>query len=161
MCFCNSCLTGAYINCFFEPGVQVCSRLFSIIDSDSESESDDEIQNDNAEEEHEEQQLRDSCILELLECGQFIALYSPPSASELFYLRKVLVYGVASGTCQDIYQHTIPKGIKCQYLEKKSEKKNKIFYRLLPNKVFILPPQVMSPLVPIKDNLYLSTAEYQ
>ena len=101
------------------------------------------------EEEHKEQQI--SCILGLLERGKCIALFSPPSSSELFYLCKVLDYGVAPETFEDTYHHVIPEDSNCQYLEKKIERKNKITYKLLPNEVFVLPPQVTSQLVPLKE----------
>ena len=39
LCSCKSCLTGHFINCMSDPGVQVCSKL--ITDSEIESESDD------------------------------------------------------------------------------------------------------------------------
>ena len=159
LCSCESCLTGNFINCMHDPGVQVCSKLISC---DSDSESDDASYD--SEEEHEEQQIRGSCILELVDCGTFIALFSAPSSSELFYLCKVLDYGVPSETIEDTYHHVIPKGssyIKCQYLEKKSERKNKIVYKLLPNEVLVLPAQVMSPLVPLKEDLSMTIGEYQ
>ena len=58
----------------------------------------------------------------------------------------------------DIYHHVILEGhpfIKCQYLEKDIEKKNKIMYKLLPDEVYVLPPQVMSA------DLSISVAESQ
>ena len=96
-----------------------------------------------------------NCILELVDCGTFIVLFSAPSSSELFYLCKVLDYGVASETIEDTYHHVIPN-----YLEKKSERKNKIVYKLLPNEVHVLPAQVMSPLVPLKEDLSMTIGEY-
>ena len=62
------------------------------------------------------------------------------------FIYAVLDYGVAE-TIEGTYHHVIPKGssyIKCQYLEKKSERKNKIVYKLLPNEVLVLPAQVVS-----------------
>ena len=76
----------------------------------------------------------------------------------------MLDYGVASETFEDTYHHVIPEGrdyIKCQYLEKKIERKNKKTYKLLPNEVIVLPPQVMSPLVPLKEDLSITFGEYQ
>ena len=155
---CENCLTGDFINCMFDPGVQVCSKLLAIDDSDSESDSDNEFEEDDVE----EQLIRGTCILELLECEKFIALFSPPSANELFYICIVLDFGIATSAIVDIYHHGILEGhpcIKCQYLEKDIEKKNKIMYKLLPDEVYVLPPQVMSPLVPMSADL--SVAEYQ
>ena len=145
-----------FISCISDHGVQVCSKLISC-NRESESESDDDVSCGN-----EEQQIRGSCILELLDRGKFIALFSPSSSSELFYPCKVLDFGVASETIEDTYHHVIPKGsryIKCQYLEKKSERKNKIAYKLLPNEVLVLPAQVMSPLVPLKEDLSMTIGD--
>ena len=82
MCSCENCLIGDFINCMFDPGVQVCSKLLAIDDSNSESDSNNEFEEDDVE----EQVIRGNCILELLECEKFIALFSPPSANELFYI---------------------------------------------------------------------------
>ena len=139
------------------------TRSSKLISCDSDSESDDDVSYD-SEEEHEEQQIRGSYILALVDRGTFIALFSVPSSSELFYSCKVLDYGVASETIENTYHHVIPKGssyIKCQYLEKKSERKNKIVYKLLPNEVLVLPAQVMFPLVPLKKDLSMTIGEYQ
>ena len=49
----------------------------------------------------------------------------------------------------DDYTHIIEKGsiyLKCNYLEKKSEKKKgNIFYKMLKKIVYALPPQVVNP----------------
>ena len=92
-----------------------------------------------------------------------IALYSPPTAFEPFYLCKVLETGVANEEMVDTYNHQLNIGdkfIKCNYLEKVKEK---IFmlHRVLLQIVYVLPSQVMNPIVNSSDNLELPIYEYQ
>ena len=64
----------------------------------------------------------------------------------------------------DGYNHVIEKGtkyLKCNYLEKKSEKKGSIFYKMLGKTVYVLPAQVLYPFVSLKDDLSMSAADYQ
>jgi len=94
----------------------------------------------------------------------FIVIFSPSKSTELFYLCKVIDFGVAPENVTDKYQHNVPQGssfIKCQYLEKMFEKSKSVKYKLLPDFVFIYPAEVMSPMVPLKEDLSLSTSEYQ
>ena len=77
-----------------------------------------------------------------------IVLYSASNYLELFYLCKVLDFGIADGNMVDDYNHLIPKGskyIKCQYYQKK---KNIVlefiincfqrFYMYCPHKCYLL-----------------------
>ena len=99
----------------------------------------------------------------MLQPDTYIALFLCPSLSELFYLCKVLEFGISSTIRNDKYNHTVPVGasfIKCQYLERLEKKKRKVFYRLLPDVAFVFPAEVMSPLVPLKKDLSLPSSEY-
>ena len=82
----------------------------------------------------------------------------------MFYLCKVISVEVAKKEITDDYHHTIQKGsvyLKCHYLEKVSEKRLKVGYKLLSKNVFALPSQVMNALVEMNDKLELSVTEYQ
>ena len=82
----------------------------------------------------------------------------------MFYLCKVISVEVAKKEVTDDYHHTIQKGsvyLKCHYLEKVSEKRLKVGYKLLSKNVFALPSQVMNALVEMNDKLELSVTEYQ
>ena len=64
-----------------------------------------------------------------------IALYSPPTSLELFYLCKVIDFGVAECTLTDQNNHVISEGcnyILRQYFQKEKEKKNKVIHKFLP-----------------------------
>ena len=96
--------------------------------------------------------------------GNIIALYSPPNSMELFYLCKVLDFGIANENLIDKYNHVILKGnkyLKCQYFTKISEKKGKYFYKLLPDEIYAYPTEVMSPYVNLGVDSSLSINEYQ
>ena len=56
----------------------------------------------------------------------------------------------------DQYNHIIQQGenyIVCKYLEKLIEKHGHIYYKSLPKTVYILPGQVLCPLVMLDENL--------
>ena len=64
----------------------------------------------------------------------------------------------------DDYNHLIPKGskyIKCQYYEKQKESQSGIDYKLFLKIVYVLPTQVLSPLVNLGENNILKMDEYQ
>ena len=153
ICSCNSCIRDELIDCSFEPGVQINSR--EINSSDDESDGGDYDYNDEniSEVELKEQRLRGDCVLEMLQPDTYIAIFPTPSSSELFYLCKVLEFGISLTVQNDKYNHTMPVGasfMQCQYLERLEEKKRKVFYKLLPDVVFVFPAEAMSPLVPLK-----------
>ena len=98
--------------------VQVNSREINWSDDESD-EGDYDYDDENISEvELEEQRLRGGCVLEMLQPDTFIAIYSSPSSSELFYLFKVHEFGISSTVQNDKNNHTVPVGasfIKCQY----------------------------------------------
>ena len=139
ICSCANGINGKFIDCEYQPESQISSKE---ITSDDESEDDykfDEDFDDDsaAQQELYNQQLRDDCIFELLQKETFIAICSPPMSQELFYLCRVLDFGVALDDLCDKYNHKVPKGtsyIKCQYLERICEKKETCainFYQIL------------------------------
>ena len=109
-------------------------------------------------------ELRANSVIEIVQPGNVIALYSPPTAFEMFYLCKVLDTGIASEKMVDESNHNIDIGtqfIMCQYFEKVKEKRSYLSYKILPQIVYVLPSQVMNPMVNLNDNLELPIDEYQ
>ena len=157
-------LTVSKVN--FRIAVQNLEKTFWC-DNDSEyEESDDEFQSFKdrddpyAIEVTEENELRTETVLDLIAAGSCIALYSPPTS---FYLCKVMEVSVAVQDLSDEFNHVVlktSKYLKCNYLKKANEKKQFLFYKLIPNIVFVLSTQVMSPMLPLGKNLLLSVEEY-
>ena len=103
-------------------------------------------------------------LFKLLQKETFIAIFSPPMSRELFYLCNMLDFGVALDDLCDKYNQIVPKDtsdIKCQYLERICEKKRNVCYKLLSDTVFVFPAEVLSPMVPLNDDLSLCISEYQ
>ena len=72
-------------------------------------------------------------------------------------------FGEAEGTLIEKFNHVIEKGmkfIKCQYYYKQKESRKGVQYKLIPE-VFVLPSQVLSPLVNITEKCMLTMEEYQ
>ena len=62
----------------------------------------------------------------------------------------------------DDYNHLIPKGskyIKWQYFQKQKESRSGIYYKLFPKFVYVLPTQVLTPLVNLDENNILKMDE--
>ena len=152
LCSCHECLNGNLDKCEFEPG--------RIIKKGDVSSEDDKI--DGPEYENE---IPKELFFSHIKKGLYIALYSPPQASELFYLCKVLSCETATTSISDANDHTVLQGIKyirAHYLEKVKEKKNLVHYKLLSKKeIFVLPEQIFYPDVPVSDKLTLDTKDYQ
>ena len=129
--------------------------------SDEEHEFEDD---DISHEDHEAYELRADCVLDVVQRGSFITLHSPPPSFKFFYIWKVLDFGTAAEDMVDAYNHHISMGTKyiiCNYLEKKSENKCRIIYKILPKTVLVLHTHVMTPMVELDDQLSLSSADYQ
>ena len=157
VCSCPECLKGKFAKCSFEAGTYFteCSDdEFSELNSDEEIENDDLCcENENVTEENE---IRADCVVDVLQPCSYVALYSPPESFELFYLCYVIESGIVSESMCDDYNHvieTVTTYLKCNYLEKKSEKKGNIFYKMLGKTVYVLPAQVLYPFVSLKDDL--------
>ena len=103
-------------------------------------------------------------IIGVIQKSNVTALYSSPNSLELFFLSKVISFGVAPEWMVDKYNHIIKKGsnyLKCQYFQKEKESKGKVQYKVLPDEIFSLAIQIMNPLVKLNDDCTLSSEEYQ
>ena len=106
--------------------------MFGYLKSDAIVESSEEVNVEVIEDEHIDK--RKSHMFEFIETPCYISVLSPNSAHELFYLFKVIEKCVAQEDCQDIYGHKIFKNelyLKGYYLEKQSDKKTAVVYKLL------------------------------
>ena len=103
-------------------------------------------------------------IIGVIQKSNVRALYSSPNSLELFFLSKVISFGVAPEWMVDKYNHIIEKDsnyLKCQYFQKEKESKGKVQYKVLPDEIFSLAIQIMNPLVKLNDDCSLSSEEYQ
>ena len=133
-------------------------------DSTTESEFEKNYDDDNTESDAEAYKLRSESVNSVLTKNTTITLYSSSNSLQLFYLCKVIDFGVAIENMVDEYNHIILQGscyIKCQYYQKQKETKSKIHYKLLPKKVYVFPTQVLLPLVNLIENTVLMIEEYQ
>ena len=76
--------------------------------------------------EYEENEILKDSFFPHIKKGSSVALYSPPQASELFYLCKVLSCETTTTSISDANDHTVLQGMKyirAYYLEKVKEKK--------------------------------------
>ena len=111
----------------------------------------------------EQYKLGANSVIEIVQQGNIIDLCSPPTVFEPFYLCKVLDIGIATEKLVDARNHQLDIGtkyIKCHYLEKMNEKRSIITYKVFPQVVYVLPSQVMNPMV-LNGNLELPIYEYQ
>ena len=167
VCYCKNSFIGDFLNCIDEKATFIFAKHFDNEPSDSESsDSDDDYDDDdddddgseNDEEETEQYELRANSVFEVVKQENIIALYSPPSAFESFYLCKVLETAVANEEIVDTCNHHLNirgKFIKCNYLEKVKGKRLFMLYKILSQIVYVLPSQVMNPIVNLSDNLEL------
>ena len=153
LCSCLECLNGNLDKCEFEP-----CRIIKKGDVNSE---DDKIDGS----EYEENEIPKESFFSCIKKGACVALYSPPQASELFCLCKVLSCETATASISDANDHTVLQGMKyirAHYLEKVKEKKNLVHYKRLSKKeIFLLPEQIFYPDVPASEELTLDTKDYQ
>ena len=161
ICSCEDCIQGAFINCMSEKGRVVFSSVNSEGDSDEE---DDEIEEESASNEDDENEICGESVMECLTKDSAIALYSHSSAFELFYVCKVVDFGIAKQELRDSSDHFIEEGqnyIQCQYYEKVEEKRQKVQYRLLSQLVYVHLAQVLSPYVAMNEDCSLHISDYQ
>ena len=155
ICSCASCIECEFISCLIEKGkiVQVVDEAIDNNDNDDSSESEFENEVSDDESETEGYELRAESVNSVLNKNTTIALYSASNSLEL-----------ADENMVDDYNHLIPKGskyIKCQYYQKQKESRSGIHYKLFPKIVYVLPTQVLSPLVNLGENNILKIDEYQ
>lgn len=167
ICSCEKCLHGHFIDCPHEKGITIQNGYENTSSSCTDEESDDEWEADDIETDddtYELYEIRSENVFNIISAGSIIALFSHHQSLELFYLCKVLDFGIASEMLHDEYNHIIDIGtkyIKCQYLEKCREQKNYITFKLLSSIVYVLPAQVMCPLVNLGQDLRLTISDYQ
>ena len=152
------------MDCLSECGKIVYGAVSS---DDTDTSSEDEIEDEIASstQQQEEYNIRGLRIMECISKDSVIALFSPSSSFELFYLCHVYDFGIAQENMKDDSDHIVFKGqpfIKCKYYDKISEKSRKVQYCLLLNKfVYVHPAQVLSPCVSLNTDCFMSIADYQ
>ena len=166
ICSYVSCIEGEFISCLIEKGktVQVVDEASDNNDKNDSCES--EFENDVSDDESETEsyELRAESVNSVLNKNTTIALYFPSNSLELFYLCKVFDFGIADKNMVDDHNHLISKGskyIKCQYYWKQKKSPSVIHYKLFPKIVYVLPTQVLPPLVNLDENYILKMDEYQ
>lgn len=162
ICDCTVCLMRNFVDCKKEKGRLVVAGD-DVSDEDSSDEYDSSDFSDNEDEENEVVQLHGDNVFGLIEPGSVVAVYSPPNASEVFYLCKVVSIGEAHETLVDKYNHRITEGSKylsCNYLEKIKEKKSVIHYKLVKGEALVMPYQVFCPSVTMSEQLTLTVEDY-
>ena len=164
LCSCAECVVGKFIYCLSNPGTQTFSGD-SLDDSDSGSDTEEcdtkKLYNEIS---RIEQELWHECITDIVVLNSFIALFSPPESFELCYLCHAFSVETASEMVINQYNHIIQQGEKyivCKYLENLKEKRGHIYYKSLAKIVYVLPAQVLCPLVMLDENLSMSAADYQ
>ena len=173
LCSCVKCSSGLFVNCVTgEKGRVEYSGLSAEDDSgicDSDCDENDFGEDDCEEDDLDDMEvyeLHSNSVLDIVEKGDIIALFSPPQSIELFYLLKVTEVTKESDEdvteCLNLHNglHCIKKGdgyIKGRYLEKSMEKKTHIEYKLSKSEseVYVLPTQVMYPGVAMGEDLCL------
>ena len=153
ICSCNNCLTGNLINCVVEKG----ASLYGCEDAE---ESDDENEEPEV---GVDNYLSTELIFDVIKASCIIALNSPPDATEIFYLVKVIDICKAEADIVDSLNHPVLKGskyFKCNYLEKINESKGFIQYKMISGDVFVLAQQVLCPFVDLSKDLKLPIEDY-
>ena len=97
ICSSKSCIKGDFLSCLTEKGKTVQQVIEANDDDDAESDA-------------EAHKLRSESVNSVLTKNTTIALYSSSNSLELFYLCKVIDFGVAIESMVDEYNHIIPQG---------------------------------------------------
>ena len=105
-----------FVSCLTEKGKTV-QQVAEASDNDSitESEFENDYDDDDAESDAEACELRSESVNSVLTKNTTIALYCSFNSLELFYLCKVIDFGVAIENMIDEYNHIIPQGSR--YIE--------------------------------------------
>ena len=137
ICSCKSCVEGDLVSCLTEKGKTV-QQVTEVSDDDSTTES--EFENDyDDESDAEAYELRSESVNSVLTKNTTIALYSSSNSLELFYLCKVIDFGVAIENVVDEYNHIIPRDhiISNVNTTKNKRKQNRKFITSYSKKQFI------------------------
>ena len=141
--------------------------------SDSENEEsshESEEDNDGSEDEKDDEfAVSADAKYESVEKDTTVAVYSPPTSIELFFLVHVVDIGIAAEDMEDQFGHVVEKGykfIRGYYMEYDGEKKGHgVIYKKIMKLAFIFPHQLFSicvPISPYKNDRYLiSLSDYQ
>ena len=110
LCSYDDCLLGNFLQCSIERGL--CFNVDteeddSDSDSDDEYEGEDDFGDDIEDDNLEKYELRSETVLEVLEKGSVVALFSPSNSLELF---KVIDFGVATEDLTNGNNHCIGNG---------------------------------------------------
>ena len=126
ICSCDSCVEGEFTSCLIEKG-KILQIVDKARDHDDDNSSESEFKNDlksGDESDTEAHELKAESVNSVSSRNTTIALYSASSSLKLFYLCKVLDFGIADENMVDDYNHLIPKRSKykkCQYYQKQKE----------------------------------------
>ena len=111
LCLRADCIFRNFLDYVIEPG-----KIFSAeegedddVDSDVEYE-DDDVFGDEIDDMNQKYELRSNSVLEVISVNDVIALFSSSTSLELFYLCKVLSFGIAEQNLKDKNNHCIGKG---------------------------------------------------
>ena len=85
ICLCEECLKGAFIKCSSEAGKKIYFNDSSDYEDSKESDSDDEAENDTCERITEESEIRAEFVIDVVNPGSYVALYSSPDPFEMFF----------------------------------------------------------------------------
>ena len=121
ICSCEECLKGEFVKCSYEAGKSQVINDCSDDEECSEFDSDEEIENEDLcyEDVIEENEIRADCVIDVVQPGSHVALYSSLESFKIFYLCYVVESGIASECMRHDYNHFIDKGVK--YLKCKTE----------------------------------------
>lgn len=167
-CSCEKCLRGNFLHCLFsESNDQSYLRKVTVIKADSDDDTiadDSEVLIDDGYEDDEEIEvvLDERSVL----AGSVVALFTPQSARELFFLCLVEKVEVVDTDQFDAYGHQVLKGdtvVRGRYLELKDTmpKKGLYSYRLHKKEVFIELEQIFCHSVKMTNQHQLEVSEYQ
>ena len=123
LCLCADCILGDFLDCFIEPGKIFSAEEGEDDDANSDVEYEDDVFVDEIDDMNEKYELRSNSVLKVISVNDVIALFSSSTSLELFYLCKVLSFGIAEQDLKDENNHCIEKGspyIEVKYFEVKS-----------------------------------------
>ena len=104
-------------------------------------------------------------VFEIIQEGTFVAMRSAKNSTELFYISEVVGKGVAPTYIEDASGHGIAAGevyVTVKYLEKQSEKKDKVIYKYSKAKPsYIHMGEIFATNIQMLYNLTMPISEYQ
>lgn len=163
ICDCDECVVGCIDSCMYDS-----NNAAEASECEAEGE---ELEDDGDDDDFDEQlNERIEMILQVVKSGDVIALHTPGTEKESFYLCIIHKTDTAEENIFDAYNHHILKGmryISCFYLTRSDEKSREerrgkfTQYRKLSQLVYVLPGEVLCPFVNISSDLKLCDTEKQ